>query len=166
MPIKAFSFITLFLVSFASFAAETYVLPVAAIATSPKQTGDFENYVGKSATFELTFVTPEQKKPTDTFTEPPFYIRNLATGKTCQAGEKGGIWKQGAIYRTLDDNVLILGAFSGSSRAWEFYDAKTCKLIDWVENLTENDPITLRNGAMLFKNGLSAGLIKHLNIRR
>lgn len=163
MTIKVLSLIALLSVSFASVAAETFALPVAAIATSPKQKGDFENYVGKAATFELTFVTPEQKKPTDSFTEPPFYIRNFATGQTCQGGEKGGIWKQGAIFRTLDDKVLILRAYSGSSSAWEFYDTKTCKQIDWVESLAENDTIVVSKGKIIFKNGLPAGLIKYLS---
>jgi hypothetical protein len=146
------------------FSAELFKLRVSPIAMHPVEKNNFEEYRGSSPKFELTFVTPNQKTPLDAFPEPPFHIRNLITGFSCKGGDEGGIWKKSSVYVTDNGKVLILGSFSGSSNALEFYDIATCKQIYWSKDFAVKDlpiPQAKTNGKLIvFRRGLPASVQK------
>lgn len=144
--------------------AEPFEFPVSRIAIKPMQNGSFENYIGKGANFELTFVTPNQKKPITSFPEPPFYIHNLVTEQSCKGGEKGGIWEKNSVYVTKNARLLILGSYSGSNKALEFYDIKTCEQIYWLADSISKNSLFVNEKRILFPNGVPTKLKKYLGV--
>lgn len=145
-------------------AVEPYKLKVSAIAIYPMQKNDFEKYSGKGLTFELSFFTPNQKTPLEAFPEPPFTLRNLMTGRSCKGGENGGIWEKKSVYATENGKVLILGSFSGSNNALEFYDANTCKQIYWLEDFAGKDSFLVNKKTIVFAKGLPASIKKYVGV--
>ena len=147
-------------------AVEPYKLKVSAIAIYPVQKNDFEKYSGKGPTFELSFFTPNQKTPLEAFPEPPFTLRNLTTGRSCKGGENGGIWEKKSVYATENGKVLLLGSFSGSSNALEFYDVKTCKQIYWLADFMDTDSLLAsektNEKTIVFAKGLPTSLRKYV----
>lgn len=84
-----------------------------------------ETYAARTTTIEVLFRNEDAPNPAKVFPDPLVTVKNLTTAKSCDIKDDYGIWS--SVYLDVNERVLILNEYSGSSEILFFYDPKTCR---------------------------------------